>query len=104
MTSSAAAEQMAGRPRKYGSERTEPLSVRLPESVLRYLGTSNAERRSAVLETLFFEKELTEFLADYLTDLRISAANGGQSYELDRAEVLARLILLGLSAEKKPRK
>lgn len=99
---------MAGRPRKYKGEETDTLTVRVPLSLLGYLGNGDLEdsttQRERAFRVLLFERALTEELQDLLTDVRISSAKAGLGYEENRAEAIARLVKLGLECEKKGKK
>lgn len=97
-------EAMAGRPRKYKGEETAVLSVRLPLSLMQYLSDDPTVRREKAFEYLLFERSLAKALEPLLQELRISAARANQGYESDRVDTIARLVKLGLAAEKSPKK
>lgn len=99
-----AAGAATGRPKKFGDEPSETIAFRIPKSTLDYLKAKALSAGAAAAEAVFFEEELTAALMDVLADLRISAALQGQSYEIDRAETIARLVKLGLSREPKPKR
>jgi hypothetical protein len=94
-------ETTVGRPRKYGDEKTEPVTARVPLSVRDYLRGDGRSASGPAADALIFEKELTEALKSVHSELLISAAHQGQEYSQDRAETLARLVRLGLKNEKK---
>lgn len=96
-----ATEVSLGRPRKYGNEETENLSFRVPKSIWDDLGGRAPSPGAAAFDVLRFEQQLNEALEPVLAELRISAALLGDSYDLNRAGTLARLVKQGLAAEKK---
>lgn len=99
-----ALETAVGRPRKYGNEKTEPVTARVPVSVRDYLKGNGPSASAPAADALIFEKELTEALESVHSELLLSAAHQGQEYSQDRAETIARLVKLGLKAEKTSRK
>ena len=99
-----AAEITLGRPRKYKDEKTKQLGLKVPESLVDDLKTKGPTAGAGLWEAMIFEHGLTQMLEPNITDLRVSAAMVGQSYELHRIETIARLVRLGLLAEKKLKK
>ena len=100
MSQPESAEAQVGRPRKYKDESTESLTTRVPTSVIRHLTARGPTRHIAAADVLVFERELTEQLEEVRMELLISAAHQGKEYSADRAETIARLVKLGLAAEK----
>jgi hypothetical protein len=95
-------ETTMGRPPKQPGEKTETVSIRVGASLFDYLKGGTASAGPKAFSVLKFERELTFLLDSLLVELRISAAAHGQSYELNRAETIARLVMLGLQQEKSP--
>lgn len=94
-----------GRPKKFKDEETKRLTVMIPLSLRTYLRemdpTSTTDAAIAAIE---FYKDLEALLESSLTDLRVSSARAGLSYEEDHAQAIARLVVLGLECEKKSKK
>jgi hypothetical protein len=101
-----ALETTVGRPRKYGSEKTEAVPARVPVSVALWLkgGVETASASGPAADTLVFAKELDDELQDVHRELLMSAAVAGVSYDSAKAETLGRLVKLGLKAEKASRR
>lgn len=96
-----ALETTVGRTRKHGDEETETVTVRAPVSLKAYLAKVGPSAGMAAYEILMFERELAGMLEEVLPDLRLSAALQNTEYSQARAETIARLVRLGLKAEKK---
>lgn len=93
-----------GRPRKF-EEDLEALNCKVPKSLRAYVDSKKPISPTDVtIAALTLDRDISEGLAEELADLRISAAQDGQSYDMDRAETIVRLVKLGLMAEKKIRR
>lgn len=93
-------DPMIGRPRKYKDEEAKPVTVRLPQSVREHLAKQGPSINLAAYEAVLFEKDLTDRLDGVYQELLYSAAHQRQEYRAERADILARLIKVGLAAER----
>jgi hypothetical protein len=105
---STAREISLGRPKKFGDEETKSLTVRLSASLRAHVDSSaKADDKSPtdyIIGIIELDRDLGAALEDNYQDLLMSAAAAGTEYSRAKAETLARLVRLGLAAERKFKK
>lgn len=89
------------RPRNFPDEETATVSLRMPTSLRDYLYLTDKHLTQAALDIIRFSRELAELLDGARVDLVLSAALNGDEYTQAKARTIARLVKVGLEAEKK---